>query len=249
MDEKLLEEIIQKYPAFKCLLDDNGALGIAQNSYEKIIGIQRDYEIDVKRDLQRVINRCRERSLITNELSHLDKHYAPQIVSRVKSLDSVYPKIAKKEITWKDLPLDDTIGYRLICRFLDEALELRTILDDELNKPPFTITSRFPRTNSGEWSEKEINSGYRSYDFAFVYKRQELGIELEGELQVRTVLQHAWAEVSHDTFYKNESLAAASEDYLQNLVKQMHALSDMLFAVDTCFVQLRKLTGLAKLFI
>lgn len=248
MNENLLEKIIQKYPSFKYLLENHGDFCIAQSSYEKIIYAQKDYELDIKRDLQRVVNRCRESSVIAGELSGLDKHYSPQIVSRVKSLDSVYRKIAKKEITWNDLPLDDTIGYRLVCRFLDEALELRTILDDELNKPPFTITSRFPRTDSGEWSEKEINSGYRSYDFAFVYNRPELGIELEGELQVRTILQHAWAEVSHDTFYKNESLSAAPEDFSKCLVQQMHALSEMLFAVDTSFVQLRKLTSLIGLF-
>lgn len=244
MNGKLLEEIIQKYPSFKYLLENRGDFGIAQGSYEKIIYAQKDYEIDIKRDLQRVVNRCREGSLISKELSSLDKHYAPQIASRLKSLDSVYRKIAKKEITWGDLPLDDTIGYRLVCRFLDEAIELRTILDDELNRPPFAITSRFPRTDSGEWSEKEINSGYRSYDFAFVYKRQELGIELEGELQVRTVLQHAWAEVSHDTFYKNDSLALLPQDTSEALLLRMHSLSDQLNAIDKEFVQLRKFASL-----
>lgn len=238
---KNLEEIIKKYPSFKCLLEDCGAFGIANSNYETVIGTQRDYELDVKRDLQRAVNRCREGSVVAKELSILDKHYAPQIVSRVKSLDSVYRKIAKREITWNDLPLDDTIGYRLVCRFLDEALELRGILDQELNKPPFTITNRFPRTDSGEWSEKEVNSGYRSYDFAFIYKRPELGVELEGELQVRTILQHSWAEVSHDTFYKNDKLSASPKNFSQDLIQQMHALSDMLFEIDMSFVQLRKL--------
>ena len=246
MDEKLLEEIIQKYPSFKYLLENNGDFGIAQGSYEKVIGTQRDYEVDIKRDLQRVVNRCRENSLILKELFNLDKHYTPQVASRVKSLDSVYRKIAKKEIMWKDLPLEDTIGYRLVCRFLDEALELRNILDDELNKPPFKITSKFPRTDSGDWAEKEINSGYRSYDFAFVYKRQELGVEIEGELQVRTVLQHAWAEVSHDTFYKNDYLALLPKDISEALLMRMHSLSDQLNAIDKDFVQLRKLAGQTK---
>lgn len=247
MDEKILEEIIQKYPSFKYLLENHGDFGIAQESYEKIIYNQKDYEIDIKRDLQRVVNRCRESSVIAKELSSLDKHYAPQIVSRVKSLDSVYRKIVKKEITWNDLPLDDTVGYRLVCRFFDEALELRAILDDELNKPPFTIISRFPRTDSGEWAEKEINSGYRSYDFAFVYKRQELGIELEGELQVRTILQHAWAEVSHDTFYKNDSLALLPKEVSEVLLLRMHTISELLHTIDKNFVQLRKQAAIKKI--
>ena len=156
-------------------------------------------------------------------------------------MDSIYRKIVKGEIKWENLPLEDTIGYRLVCRFLDESIEIRDLLDQELNKPPFTITSRFPRNNDGSWSEKEFYSGYRSFDFAFLYKRPELNISLEGELQVRTILQHAWADVSHDTFYKNDKIQLFPEYYSEGLISQMHNLSDILYSIDKNFVQLRKL--------
>ena len=240
MSKDSLDRIIKEFPSFDCLAEDKGAFGHAKDGYEKAILLQRDYEIDVLRDLQRAVNKCRNNSPISQELNKLDKNYQPRIISRVKSLDSIYRKIVKGEVKWDDLPLEDTIGYRLVCRFLDEAIELRILLDDELNKAPFNITSRFPRLDSGEWAEKEPYSGYRSYDFAFSYKRPELNIQLEGELQVRTILQHAWAEVSHDTFYKNDSLALLPKDTSEKLIHQMHNLSDILYVVDENFVKLRK---------
>ena len=237
-----IEEILKKFPNFETLAGETGHFGKAKNWYEQIIGTERSYELDVLRDLQRAVDRAREQSKINKELVNLDKHYSPKVSSRVKSLDSVYKKLAEGQIKTNDLPLDDILGYRLVCRFLDEALELRDILDEELNKPPFKIISVFPRDESGKWIGKEPYSGYRSYDYAILYSRPEVGIELEAELQLRTILQHAWAEVSHDTFYKNSALNLLPEQIRETLNKQMHSLSDALNSTDKYFVLLRKST-------
>lgn len=237
-----IEKIINENKTLEQLEQEISLLEYLRKSYAEKTYVHKDYEIDVLRELQRAVDKCREKSPVAKELNKLDKFYRPKIVSRIKSLDSIYKKITKKEIEWKQIPLEDTIGYRLICRFIDESTELRDLLEEELNKPPFKITSRFPRDEKEQWTEKEPNSGYRSYDFAFVYKRPEHNIEIEGELQVRTILQHAWAEVSHDTFYKNDKLGLTPEWFSQGLVKQMHSLSDILSAIDKNFVELRKIT-------
>ncbi len=235
-----IEEIIKKHNSFDSLIDDNGTFGKTTRAYEEVTNTHRNYEIDVLRDLQRVVDKCRNKSPINKELNKIDRHYSLRVMSRVKSLDSIYQKITLGQISWEDLPLDDTLGYRLVCRFLDEARELRDLLDEELNQPPFTITNRFPRDENGNWADKVKDSGYRSFDFAFLYKRPELKIELEGELQLRTILQHAWAEVSHDTFYKNYKLDKIAEYLAKGSLEQMHIISDVLDAADRSFVQLRK---------
>ena len=114
-----IDEILKNFPNYETLAEQTGIFGKAKNWYEQITGTERSYEIDVLRDLQRVVDRAREKSQINKELIKLDKHYNPKVVSRVKSLDSVYKKLAEGQITTKDLPLDDIIGYRLVCRFLD----------------------------------------------------------------------------------------------------------------------------------
>lgn len=235
-----IEEIIKVHRSFDTLIEDNGAFGRTSNEYQEIISLHKGYEIDVLRDLQRAVDEAKKRSKISKELNKLDRHYSPKVVSRVKSLDSIYQKLISEQISWKDLPLDDTLGYRLVCRFLDETFELRDLLEVELNKPPFEIISRFPRDDSGNWANKVEDSGYRSFDFAFLYRRSELNIELEGELQLRTILQHAWAEVSHDTFYKNNELNKLPEYLTKGSLEQMHIISDILEAADRSFVELRK---------
>ena len=89
--------------------------------------------------------------------------------------------------------------------------------------------------------DKVEDSGYRSFDFAFSYTRPELSLKLEGELQIRTTLQHAWAEVSHDTFYKNEHLKHLPSVISEGGGALMHVISDILSSADQSFVHLRKL--------
>ena len=236
-----LDTILKSFITYDELRKNYSAHGTIKNTYEEIIARLRDYDIDIQRDLQRLVNRASSQSLIIPELKILDRNYSLKIFSRVKSLESVYKKLCLGEITWEDLPLDDTLGYRLVCRFGDECTELRDIIDNEMNKAPFKLVSRFPRDNEGKWIEKVSDSGYRSYDFAFIYSRPEINLELEGELQLRTSLQHAWAEVSHDTFYKNSDLANSPDYFAKGTSNTMHALSDSLANVDRMFVELRKM--------
>lgn len=236
-----LNAILQSFPTYDALKKDYAAYGHLTECYEEIIQKLREYDVDIQRDLQRLVNRARANSSISAELNLLDRTYSPKVVSRVKSLESVYRKLCDGAIAWQDLPLEDILGYRIVCRFLDECRELRNIMDKEFHSPPFSLKSRFPRDEKGEWADKVTDSGYRSYDFAFVYNRPEIGLELEGELQLRTTLQHAWAEVSHDTFYKNTSLEKAPSYISEGAGTMMHALSDHLEAIDRHFVELRKL--------
>ncbi|MBI4441063.1 RelA/SpoT domain-containing protein [Candidatus Woesearchaeota archaeon] len=236
-----LNAIVQSFPTYEALRKDYAAHGYLGECYEEIIQKLREYDADIERDLQRLVNRVRAKSAISIELNQLDKAYAPKVVSRVKSLESVYRKLCDGTIRWEDLPLDDTVGYRVVCRFADECLELRDLIDNELQQAPFTLQSRFPRDEKGNWVEKVPDSGYRSCDFAFVYARPEIGLVLEGELQLRTALQHVWAEVSHDTLYKNADLSKAPSYIAGGANAMMHALSDNLNAVDRHLVEVRRL--------
>lgn len=238
---KNLQAILQQFPSYDALREDYAAYGFVKEYYDEIIAKLHEYDVDIQRDLQRLVNRSRSQSSLSAELNQLDKSYSLKVFSRVKSLESVYHKLCLGEITWEDLPLEDILGYRVVCRFLDECKELRDIIDSEIQKPPFALCSRFPRDASGHWVHKVEGSGYRSCDFAFLYRRPELSLELEGELQLRTQLQHAWAEVSHDTFYKNDDVRHIPPSISGAATDMMHSLSDSLEAVDRNFVTLRKI--------
>jgi len=238
---KNLQAILQQFPSYETLRQDYAAYGFVKEYYEEIIARLHEYDVDIQRDLQRLVNRALSQSLLRAELTQFDKSYSLKVVSRVKSLESVYRKLCLGEVTWDDLPLEDILGYRVICRFLDECIEIRDLIDQEIQKPPFALVSRFPRYENGQWASKVADSGYRSFDFAFLYRRPEISLELEGELQVRTQLQHAWAEVSHDTFYKNDDLKQIPPYLSGTALDIMHSLSDSLEAVDRNFIALRKI--------
>ncbi len=236
-----LNAILQSFPSYDTLRKDYTAHGQLSECYEEIIQKLREYDTDIQRDLQRLVNRAVIKSPISAELHLLDKAYSLKVVSRVKSLESIYRKLCEGSITWENLPLDDTVGYRIICRFADECKELRSILDAEIQLPPFSLQSRYPRDENGDWIDKVPESGYRSCDFAFVYLRPEIGLSLEGELQLRTTLQHAWAEVSHDTFYKNTDFKKLPPYVAEGTNYMMHAVSDNLDAIDRHLAELRKI--------
>jgi putative GTP pyrophosphokinase len=121
--------------------------------------------------------------------------------SRVKSLESVIEKIDRKEYSGPEA-VTDLAGIRVITyietdierigRLLGEAFQIHP--DKSLNK-------------SVELGTNQI--GYRSVHFVCELGRNRAELPefsayngLVFEVQVRTVLQHAWAEIEHDRNYK-----------------------------------------------
>ncbi|GIF65941.1 hypothetical protein Ais01nite_39760 [Asanoa ishikariensis] len=147
------------------------------------------------------------------------------VEARAKDGKSVAEKLRRK--TYKDLDsLTDKIGVRVITRYLGDVEEVTQLVEREFeiveavhhgrgNVATFGYSSehmlirlREPRSSLPEWSD---------------YK------DLVAELQVRSILQHAWALISHSLEYKTES--EVPEDGRRKLyrVAAMLETSDELF--------------------
>ena len=123
-----------------------------------------------------------------------------QLQSRIKSWESVEEKLIKKPERYEKVEdLTDLLGIRVICFFLsqidDAALAIKRLFDVDtehsedkrLSIPPdafgyisLHITCRLKK-----------NMGYPEELTNFTF-----------EIQLRTILQHAWAEIEHDLGYK-----------------------------------------------
>ncbi len=123
-----------------------------------------------------------------------------QLPSRIKSWESVEDKLVKKPDRYSNVEdLNDLLGLRVICFFLsqvDEAGEVvKKIFDVDLEHSDDKRLSLPPEA-----------FGYLSLHFQCTL-RKDMGYpeeltNLVFEIQLRTILQHAWAEIEHDLGYK-----------------------------------------------
>ncbi len=128
----------------------------------------------------------------------------PLYKSRVKSFNSYFKKLTRikpPSLGQQDLPvLTDLIGIRVICAFLEDLTAVEKI-----------ITSNFEIIEvEKKGAERSFSQfGYESTHILIkipdeIARDKQLPPGLVCEIQVRTILQDAWAEVEHELIYKSE---------------------------------------------
>jgi len=129
----------------------------------------------------------------------------PRFIARVKSFSSYYRKLIKTLSVNQTLlfpfPLvTDLLGVRIICAFLQDLTEVEK-----------QLCSCF---NIVEVERKGADRTFREFGYESTHilvevpqrYHQELTLPsgLLFEIQIRTILQDAWAEVEHELIYKTE---------------------------------------------
>jgi len=155
------------------------------------------------------------------------------ISARAKTIDSFTKKAAKQNVDqpkYKD-PLNeikDLAGVRIITYTLKDLEKVDRFIVDN-----FYIDEK---RDVGEERYKEGKFGYQSIHYLVRFKEDRLGLAenkkyvgLTCEIQIRTVLQHAWAEIEHDIQYKNQS------DVPRLLQRKFIALAGLLEIADREF--------------
>lgn len=160
------------------------------------------------------------------------------IEARTKDAASFREKIVHASKSYAN-PLEeltDFTGLRIITYYQDDAA-----LIGELIKSEFEVDG----SNSIEHSPVDAEFGYRSahYVVRLSDNRSQLvewvGLTgLRAEIQVRTVLQHAWAAISHKLQYKREN------DVPTQLRRKLFRLSALFELADDEFVSLRDASGI-----
>ena len=143
--------------------------------------------------------------------SILTMESVPSFKARVKSFNSFYKKLVRIQppsLGKQEMPvLTDLIGIRIICPFL----EYLTIVEKKLIKA-FEIVEIERKGAGRTFSEFGYESIHILLQIPEDVKHQvesensELKVPdgLVCEIQVRTILQDAWAEVEHELVYKSE---------------------------------------------
>lgn len=163
--------------------------------------------------------------LENREIEHLN------VDGRTKTFKSVNEKIKRKSYSEPIEQITDLSGARVILYFQDQIPMVESLI-----RELFVVDEK----NSASSTERLGNDkvGYQSIHFVCKLgdPRQDLpeyeGIcDLKFEVQVRTVLQHAWAQFTHDRTYK---FAGVLPKHLQ---RQVNLYSGMLEVIDNAFSQ------------
>jgi putative GTP pyrophosphokinase len=127
-----------------------------------------------------------------------------QISKRVKEEISLEGKLIKKLGKYKSISdVTDIIGVRVIAYFEDEVDKIADVIEREFD---------IDKINSIDKRELDDDRfGYRSLHYVFSIKKNRTRLVeykkfagLKAELQIRTILQHSWAEIEHDIGYKSD---------------------------------------------
>ena len=129
----------------------------------------------------------------------------PTFKTRIKDFSSYYKKLLRvrpSSLGKQTLPtLTDLLGIRVICAFLED---LKTV-EEQISKL-FNVIEIERKGADRTFSE----FGYESIHFLveipeeFSSNSDTIPEGLVCEIQVRTILQDAWAEVEHELVYKSE---------------------------------------------
>lgn len=144
-------------------------------------------------------------SFVTDSLKRIVKDnsfFIMDIQHRVKDVASLEGKLVRKHGKYKSIyDITDLVGFRIICYFEDTVDRIAEALEKE-----FWID----RDNSIDKRAvlEDTEFGYLSLHYICKIKESS-GLNTDVcnipfEIQIRTVLQHAWAEIEHDLGYKSK---------------------------------------------
>lgn len=167
------------------------------------------------------------------DLNRIDCH---AIESRTKDIASFQNKIQRPEKSYDD-PLEelpDLAGIRIIAYYQDDIVRIRKLVKDEFHIDPLQSSNKADELAADQF-------GYVSVHEIVRLKPERAGMtewsrfkELHAEIQIRTVLQHAWASISHKLQYKHEA------DIPRALRRKLFRISSLMELADEQFSELRK---------
>ena len=154
------------------------------------------------------------------------------VAARAKTLDSVRGKLLRKPYKRPSSQLTDRLGVRVIVFHAREVDPVATYLRQRL-----LIRESYSSDKRKALGLREF--GYRSYHLvASLPDRETSSPRLRSlrratfEVQIRSLLEHAWAEIEHDVVYKSEA------NWPRELKRRFAAIAGVLELLEHDFDQL-----------
>ena len=160
------------------------------------------------------------------------------VQARAKDIASFAEKIQRSGKHYTDplTQLSDLCGARVIAHTLDDVATVNHFIEQH-----FEVLADESDDALDRLSDKEFGYLSRHYEIRFkpgvfpetVVPPDLIALRLKAEVQVRTILQHAWADISHDASYKG------SFTLPHQWVRELARLAAVLEAADADFNRLQ----------
>lgn len=171
--------------------------------------------------------------LLENRLKEKNIEYL-SVGSRIKDFDGALEKINRKQYLDPNGQLTDLSGIRVIT-----YLEQQVVSISRLVRDLFEVDEKNSLDRTEVLGDDKV--GYRSTHFVCSLGKKREGLpeydslsDLKFEIQIRTVLQHAWAELAHDRSFK---FGATLPIKIQ---RKLNLYAGMLEIVDSSFDAISK---------
>jgi len=175
------------------------------------------------------------RYLIVNELKEMvldvikDLDSNTVVNGRIKNFASFFSKYIRLLKNGQEPKINDLLGVRVICPFIEDLSAAEKLIIKNFNL--------IEREVKGHYNFKEF--GYESIHILIkippelIKKHGDPGTEI-AEIQIRTILQDAWAEVEHELVYKAEF-----SPFDEPMKRKLAAVNANLSLADIIFQEIR----------
>jgi putative GTP pyrophosphokinase len=186
-----------------------------KSEYEKYEKVRQLVVNDIKEQIEQILVPLNSNAVVSGRIKNFESFFFKHI-KLLKAGDNT-PKIT------------DLLGIRIICPFIEDISAIEQIINKN-----FYIEEK---EKKGHATFKEF--GYESTHILLripddiIKKRGDAGIDIV-EIQIRTILQDAWAEVEHELVYKAEF-----SPFDEPMKRKLAAVNASLSLADIIFQEIR----------
>lgn len=184
---------------------------------------------------QDLYNNLKDKLIVLIKELLLEKVNYHHIYSRVKEKNSLEKKIDTKDGKYSIIDdITDVIGCRIISYFEDDVEKIVNIIRKEFDIDEENSINKKAILESDKF-------GYLSHHLVCKISKKRLSLpeyekykDIKFEIQIRSILQHAWAEIEHDIGYKS------SVGIPKELKRKFSRIAGLLETADENFCEIKK---------
>jgi len=140
---------------------------------------------------------------LLGKLLSVERYRVHSVTSRLKDRDRLEDKLRREGKYYKQLcDVTDTAGVRIITHFEDEVDKIGTLVEREFKVDPERSIDKRKVLDPDRFGYLSLHyiCGLHADRLKLSENRRYAGLPCE--IQIRSILQHAWAEIEHDLGYK-----------------------------------------------